>query len=290
MSSRAKQYAAVAIAAVAVGSFAFTPVRTYAGNVLSVFRVSKINTLNITLDDMRQIRRGMERGGRINMESFGSISATGNRQITRVTLEEARRAVDFSIKLPQGLGDPTLNLQAASSINMNLKVNNINTFLKSMGGTKMLPSSLDGRQFTFSMPAAVTGEYGSEGSSVYVAESRSPELRAPEGTDVNSIRDALLDIPVLPDNIKTQLEAVNDWQHTILIPNVEGGSQKVIVNGQEGVFVGTPGGMGVGGGDRRRGSVNKDMKALVWQYGGVVYAVGGRLTLDKALAIAGSMK
>jgi hypothetical protein len=70
---------------------------------------------------------------------------------------------------------------------------------------------------------------------------------------------------------------VNDLQHTLLIPNVEGRSSEVDVNGTTGVLITA--------GDAQ------DTISLVWQQNDIIYIVAGTgLDVDYALAIAAEMK
>lgn len=94
------------------------------------------------------------------------------------------------------------------------------------------------------------------------------------------IRDALLAMPFLPDSLRTQLSSINDWQRTLVVPNVGGSSQEVDVAGAQGVFIKPPEG----------NSKGSDISSLVWQRDGVVYAVSCNLTLEQALDIADLMK
>jgi hypothetical protein len=114
-----------------------------------------------------------------------------------------------------------------------------------------------------------------------VGQSRSPEIKTSSDVEVKTIRDALLSIPALPDSLRKQLQAVDDWKHTLLIPNVDGSSQEVAVNGTTGVFI-------AGGADRNGGT---GTGSLIWQQNGVVYVMAGAgLDLDTALNLAGQMK
>jgi hypothetical protein len=164
-------------------------------------------------------------------------------------------------------------------MNLTLDTVNINKMIQSFGSDKLLPDDLNGKTFTVNIPAQVTAKYkGLENDTIIVGQSRSPELIAP-GSDVLAIRDALLALPILPDNLRSQLASIDDWQHTIIVPNVDGSSQEVKVNGAEGVFISQP-----------DGSDTEDISCLVWQKDGVVYAVSGRLTMEQALDTASLMK
>jgi hypothetical protein len=279
---RAASTAAVLILAIAV-SFSFGAVRTAASELLTIFRVEKVKTVNITPSDIASIERAMREGaGQVDIENFGKLEFIGNQKEEKTTLEAASGAVDYDIKLPAaltGYSDPELYMNPGSTMKFTLDTVNTNKFLQSFGSEKLLPDDLNGKTFTVEIPAQITAKYhGAGNSEIVIGQGRSPELEAP-GSDVLTIRDALLGLPFLPEHLRSQLASVNDWQHTFIVPNIEGSSQEVKVAGTEGVFITPPEGSGDG-----------DSSGLIWQKDGVVYGICGDLTQQQALAIANSMK
>lgn len=264
-------------------SFSFGAVRTAASELLTIFRVEKVQTVSITPEDMASIEKAMREGtGAVDVDNFGKFEFDGNQETIKTTMDEAKGAVDFPVKLPAGItgySGPEIYLNAGGTMNLTLDTVNINKMIQSFGSDKLLPDDLNGKTFTVNIPAQVTAKYkGLENDTIIVGQSRSPELIAP-GSDVLAIRDALLALPILPDNLRSQLASIDDWQHTIIVPNVDGSSQEVKVNGAEGVFISQP-----------DGSDTEDISCLVWQKDGVVYAVSGRLTMEQALDTASLMK
>lgn len=278
--------AAVVVLAVAV-SFSFGSVRTAASELLSVFRVEKVETVSITPDDMANIERSIREGaGQVDIDNFGKLEFNGKTEPTRVTQSEASENLDFQLKLPAVLPDGfqvrEFNKSGSGTMNLTLDTVKTNEVLKSLGSSKLLPDDLNGRMFTVTFPATVQVLYtGLNDSRIIVLQGRSPELLAP-GSDVAAIREALLSLPFLPESLRRQLAAVDDWQHTILVPDVGGSSQEVIVAGQQGVFV-TP---GSSENHNERGNCN----SLVWQKDGVVYVISGNLNLEQAQQMAVTMQ
>lgn len=277
-----KQYkklaAVAALAAVMFTAFSFPPVRSMASEFLTVFRVESVQTINISQADIQELEKAFQEGaGKVDIENFGKIEVTGKQESVPVTPAEAAGAVDFDLKLPrpEGYGDPELQKITGHAVKLTLAVDNINAMLQTLGSNQMLPAELDGQSFSMNIPTGIMATYGNGGEKLFVAQSRSPEIKTSSGVDVKDIRDALLSIPALPDNLKKQLMAVNDLNHTLLIPNVDGSSREVAVNGTTGALI-TAGG---------------DTQSLVWQQNGVIYMVAGTgLELNDALAIAAQMK
>jgi hypothetical protein len=285
MLSRYRVAATAAVLVLALAfSFSFGTVRTAASELLTIFRVEKLQTISITPEDMASIEKAMREGtGMVDIENLGKFEFTGEQKREKTTLEVAQGAVDFRLNLPAGLpggyNAPEILLDSGGTINFTLNTVNVNQFLQSFGSEKLLPDELNGKTFTVVMPPQVTAAYNCAGNSeVVIGQCRSPELLA-SGSDVMAIRDSLLALPFLPDDLRSQLASINDWQHTLIVPNIEGSSQEVSVAGSQGVFISSPDSAETG-----------DVSCLIWQKDDVVSTVSGSLTLEQAMDIAGMMK
>lgn len=283
MSRYNKVITAAALVIVLLTTFSFADVRSAASEFLTIFRVEKVQTISINSSDLKQLETAIRNGaGNVTVDNFGIVTVNGKQETVPVTMAEAQNSVDFEIKLPQpeGYNEPELHKVTGNSMYFTLDVHNINNLLQNLGGTQLLPENLNGKTFSLHIPTAIVAKYNSGKDTIMVAQARSPELKVPSGTNVLAIRDALLGIPMLPDSIRNQLLAVTDWQHTVLIPNVDGTSREVTVNGTRGVFI------------DNSGKANENtLKSLIWQQNNVVYLISGDIQdLDSALAIATQMK
>jgi hypothetical protein len=281
-----------AVAAITI-ALSFAPVRSFAADLLNIFRVEKMEVVTVSPEDVQQMEQQMKKldgknGGMADIKNFGKIESTGfNRATEDMTIADAEKAAGFDLSLPAKIGDraqePMANVTKGSEVSLTLDIAKANKMIESFGGEMVLPNELDGKKFTIRIPTVVAVDYSKTGDKVMIAQGRSPELVLPDGVDPLAVRSALLSIPMIPDNIKQQIEAIQDWKHTLIIPNVNGSSQKVDVNGTEGVFIQPP----------------KDVKGvakagneggLIWQKDGIIYAVGGNIDLAQAQEIAASLK
>jgi len=286
------KYMKIAVAAAALilmaGLFSIGAVRSAVADFLSVFRVEKVETVTISRQDLAGLEQAMEKGGKdIHIQNLGDVAVEGRTEMRIVSSEEAAESVDFSLNIPDkalaGYGTPTFRMQPAMKIKFTLDVNKVNTLITSMGGNKLLPQTIDGKTFAINTPAGITAEYpaaAQDSRPLMIAQTRSPEIVVPDGVDVNEIRDALLGLEVLPRDLRQKLAAVNDWQHTMIIPSIEGSSKEVTVNGAKGVFVSSP----------RHEDRDWNSGALIWPEDGVISVVQGALSLDEAVGIASQMK
>lgn len=299
-----KIVACAAMVATLVTAFSFPGVRSMASEFLNVFRMEKVQTINISTSDLKELEKALDEGASKTDTLIGNIEVVGKNESVPVpvTLEEASASVDFDIVLPRlaGYAEPELMKTTGNTINFTLDVANANGFLRSLGSDQLLPENIDGKKFQMVIPNIISSSYSSANDQVFIMQARSPELKAPSGVDALAIRDALFNIPALPQNLRNQLLAVDDWQHTALIPNVDGQSREVTVNGSQGVFnEGSPvndpmnskedafyiNGVDIGG------SVKDTIKYLVWQQNGVIYTIiGENLDEESALAIAEQIK
>lgn len=266
----------------------FSSVRGFAGELLTVFRVEQVQAVTIDPQDMAQLQKILASGnGRVDVNNLGRFEVSGKPRLEgNVTLAEAQKEAGFSVRLPAappGCEPPRLSVLTGSTIKLTLDTEKANALLRSLGGGELLPDSLNGRVFSIQLPACVLAEYraaGGGGRSIVVAQERSPELIVPPGTDVESVRRALLAVPGLPENLRRQLAAVSDWQHTLPVPVPQGSARQVAVNGVPGLFI-RPAGGGAGA----------DNTALIWQQGGFIRFIGGpQLALPEALSLAAQMQ
>lgn len=280
MNKYKKLAAVAATAAIMFTAFSIPAVRGVAAEFLTVFRVESVQTINISTADIQALDQAFRDGiGQVNIENFGQIEVAGKQESVPVTPAEAAGAVDFELKIPvpANYGQPELHMVTGHSVKLTLAVDKVNAMLQALGSTKMLPAELDGQSFNMDIPTGIMATYENGGDKLFVAQSRSPELKTSSGIDVMVIRDALLSIPALPENLRQQLLAVNDLRHTLLVPNIDGSSREVTVNGAPGVFITAGDG--------------KQAHSLVWQQNGVICIVAGAgMELDDALAIAAQMK
>lgn len=274
-----RKLAAAAAAVLVLGSLSFGNVREAVADFLTVFRVEKVETISITPQEIAQIEQAIQQGiDNIDIENFGEIKVNGSHDsVLCKNLGEAREKVNFPIKLPrvEGYDEPQIRIERAPRLSLMLDVDQVNSLIKNLNGSKFLPAELDGKTATVVIPDRVDMDfYSPQGlPSFSFAQMRSPELLVPGDVNVEAVRDALLGLPFWPDRIRNQLAAINDWQHTFVFPDT--GATKVTVRGHEGIFSTTS---------------DSSYGALIWSEDGVIYSLSGTFTREKALEIVESLR
>ncbi|MEN6327474.1 MAG: zf-HC2 domain-containing protein [Syntrophomonas sp.] len=223
--------AAIIIAFVLVGSN--PSAQTVAANFLKVFRVQKVDTISLTPEEMASIEQALQKGNtNLKLDKFGNFETVGKAERTNIKYEDIAQ-LGFAAKLPENLNqaEATYYLQKSPVVTFTPNIDQVNQFLKALGSEYLLPATLDGQTMQVN-----AGECLETSTKDYLLlQGPTPELEAPAGVNVNEVAKAMVALPIWPENIRRQLDAVNDWEHTLLIPGEN--SQKVDINGKDGVLL-----------------------------------------------------
>lgn len=108
----------------------------------------------------------------------------------------------------------------------------------------------------------------------------SPEIKLPEGVNVDEVRKAILDLPVIPPEVKQKLAALKDWQNTLYVPQPQNGTtEEVSVNGAGGVII------------KEKLGDGRYYYTLIWQKDGMLYIMNGNnISADEMLKSANSLE
>lgn len=249
-----KKLAIAAVIVLSIGLVGSMPaVQTMAANFLQVFRVQQVDTIAISPTDMAKIERSLTQGNqRLDIENFGKMEAKGKHQRQELQEDELQQ-LGFSVKLPALLASDKVeyNLDKYPVMEITPKAEKVNDLLAELGSQYKLPEALDGQVCRITMGDALVSSY--ENKIVFVQASV-PQVEVPTGVDVQEVAQAMVGLPIWPEDVRRQLEAINDWEHTLLIPAEN--AQKVTVNGNKAVLLD-----------------NKLAPTLIWQDNGMIYSI-----------------
>lgn len=260
------------------------PVRSAASQILGVFRVQRITLVDISPDEIRHLERVLrQEEGLVDIRNFGRVEVKRGEPYRDVDTQTASRLAGFELRVPSRVpgpyGSPKVVVNESITVDLTLDVDKVNQMLASLGARRLIPREADGKRITVRIPPTVQIRYeavNDDHTGLDLLETRSPELLVPAGVDPVWVRDAIMSLPFLPNELRSRLIEIDDWQHTLVIPNVRGSSRRVSVGGREGVFI--------------RPESEGGHSALVWLDGEVICGLSGKLTLEKALEIASSMR
>lgn len=228
-----RYYKWVAAVAAVVAVFSFTPASSLAAQFLNIFRVEKVQVVHLNAADLAQLGQSLENQQSVDIDNFGKID--------QKPLENADYPAEQ--RLPKQLNNYSLvdeSSQPGTLVSITAKVDGINQFLRDLGGKTMLPQELDGKTFHITVPKLFQASYRQEGAglpSLRVAQTVSPVLEGPPGVDMRVVRDAMLDIPLLPENMKSALKGMDDWTKTLPVPDFDRRAGEINLDGAPGLFV-----------------------------------------------------
>lgn len=284
--------ALVAVLAV-VMAVSFSPMRTFADDLLNQFRVQKFAAITIPMDMIAPMQMMFEASmSEADVEAMkAELTALGTFDSTfgfdhetmpePLTVEEAQAAYgSFAIpgKLPDGFAaTPDAYVTEAGTASYTMDVARANEIVSAIGLPIFSlpdPAVYPTVTFTLNAPAAVALAYtNTDGEMLLAGQMASPSLSIPDGVDMNALREDILRFPGLPTDFVAELRAIDDWENTLIIPIPEGAtSRDVTVNGEPGLLI-----------ESDEGSV------VLWEDGGILYGVGGQVSGSEALSVANSM-
>jgi hypothetical protein len=158
-------------------------------------------------------------------------------------------------------------------------VKNVNEIMKSYGASKLLPNDIDGKTFKIDFASMAAINYRINDKSIEIIQTKSPQVTVPEGVNVDEVYNAVVEMPIIPQNLQAQLKSIKDWKNTLYIPVVESKVTEVDINGAKGYIA-----------SDRSNSESTPHTQVIWYNKGVIYSVSGKIDSNEILNIAKSMR
>ncbi|MDN5302801.1 MAG: hypothetical protein PWQ60_2315 [Thermoanaerobacteraceae bacterium] len=300
MINRYKKIAAGAAAAVLISSIIWVaPVRNAAADFLSIFRVSKFKAVTFTSDDLARIKEQLEEKGmkNIDLKQYGRVKVEGGGLRKELKFEEgsssdevlksALKSIEDDLginialpEVPEGFRLTDIRVSNPARIEITPNVKNLNQLISTFGGTKFFPEVLDGKTFSISVKNDVVLSYesslkrGGITQWITIQETESPDIHVPDNVDLEAVRDAVVSLPFMPENIRQQLVDIKDWKNTLPVPvGDDTDVRNIAVNGSQGIFIST-----------------RHSNSAVWSDGKFMYWINTSLPEEQVLQIAESLR
>ncbi|KAB2952671.1 DUF4367 domain-containing protein [Heliorestis acidaminivorans] len=279
---RSKWIAGAVAAVLLVGLFTMTPLRQAAADFLAQFRAQRIEIVEVNPQQMQHLAQNIQtQVGEIDLQQFGKVDVREKPVQNQLPLAEARKQIPFPVKTPAfvpelfRLNEP-VTIHQGGHVAFTLDVNQVNALLQQLGAQTLLPENLQNKTFEIAVPKGIRMQYihADEEQQFNISQFNSPEINVPGGVDEIAVRNALLDLPVLPEELRSQLAAIDDWKNTAIVPYVEGQMDRLEINGQEALYGLSPRGMG----------------HLMWMDNGVIMQMHGNLDKETLIQIAQSLR
>ncbi|WP_400162822.1 anti-sigma factor family protein [Brevibacillus sp. TJ4] len=255
-------------AAVVAVSLSFPQVQAAASDLLSIFRVNKVEFVKLSEEDLRQAEYWISRaeGGEFDLNGIGKVWIDENdqaeqRSVWYDSVEEAEQAGVKLPVLPDGVKVTGVDVVDAFTIYMELDVEKANQLFAQLQMKERFDEGLNGERFSMHVPESMSLSITEGDNHFNYQIVGALQLEAPEGVDLDNLRETVLALPFIPDNVKKQMLAIDNWQQTLPIPYVESDDNRVKevkVGGNKGLLFSS---------DHRTN--------LVWQENGTLHYVDG---------------
>jgi hypothetical protein len=277
-----------------------SPVRSFAGQFLGLFRVQQVSVIPIDTTGISQLNGNSALGKQIGQLLSSSVKMTekpGQPQ-TVASAEEASQLAGFAVRLPENQTvTPQLTVQGGTAFSLVVDRARAQALLDESGHKDLvLPASLNGATIDVNIPASVSASYGNcpqidpdgkgpgmnfNGSPgrryadcVIMAQIPSPTVNTPPDIDVEQLAEIGLQFTGMTAEQAHAFSQNVDWTSSLVIPIPKNAAtyQQVSVDGVTGTLI-------------QRPADDAPEYALVWVKNGVIYAISG-LGSDSARAIA----
>jgi hypothetical protein len=262
----------VAAAAVLVGLFSLAPVRALASDFLSLLRVDSFTVVDVDPERIEELAEAMENQGDALFGEEEILDEVGE-PVEVATIGEAADMVDFVVRKPLDYGEPDrVTVSDEGKVRIRPDVAILREILSTVGiDPDLVPEDVDGEPFDITIPEMVTMEYGEGYPDEYgefsMVQMPSPTAEVPDGVDMQALGEAMLIVLGMDEDDAARMSRRIDWTSTLVIPMPIGYAdvRDVTVDGTSGLlFDAQPPEEGVEPGC-----------GLLWQRGGILYAISG---------------
>lgn len=288
-----------AVAVAAVLAFTVAPVRGWAENLLSIFRMEHIAVVELNPDAVN----ALENDRLISRMISDNVTQTEPPQKPQPVADAATasKLAGFKVHLIAGETPALLLFRTPISAQMKLDRDRLQSILDEAGRSDVqIPQSADGAVITMRVGAGIIAMYGNCGdefdrfqgkqppasatqpedaSCIKLNEVPSPTVTAPQELDTAEIVRAALQFAGLSANEAANFTQTIDWTSTFVMPILHGqlSYEKVSVGGNEGILL-------------RPKNLQSGQFTLHWVDNGILYSLMGTGDNTRALNLASQIE
>lgn len=284
-----------AVAVAAVLAFTVAPVRGWAENLLSIFRMEHIAVVELNPDAVN----ALENDRLISRMISDEVTQTETPQKPRPVADAATasKLAGFKVHLIAGETPALLLFRTPISAQMKLDRDRLQAILDEAGRSDVqIPQSADGAVISMRVAAGIIATYGNCGdesekqprasepqpadaSCIRLNEVPSPTVTAPQQLDTAEIVRAALQFAGLSANEAANFTQTIDWTSTFVMPILHGqlSYEKVSVGGNEGIVL-------------RPKNQQSGQFTLHWVDNGILYSLMGTGDDTRALNLASQIE
>jgi hypothetical protein len=282
MQTKTKRLLISGAAAVAIfGSLTIPQVQAGASQFLSLFRVDQFEMVKLTQNDISEIENWVNENktGTLDLKGIGKLEVSENAgEVKQFDTYELAKEAGYAVPSLDEFVVEDVRVTPATTITFTLNVEKANQLLSQLGSDQQFDTLLDDKPFSVSTSDAVHTSYKRNEQYISYMHTKSPEIKVPEGVSVGELRATLLSLPFIPENVKTQLAGIENFETTLPIPLVETEGAKV-----REIRVGNAQGFAVEGDHE---------SSIVWEKNGDIHVIiaQGNMSADELIQVSTQMK
>ena len=296
------RYAAIAVLLLAA-TLSFPQTRALADQLLNLFRVQRVTVLPVDFTGMEQLNGQGPIGEQISAILSTSMTVTQKpgKPVSAADAAQASGLAGFPVRLPQGKTPSRISVTTGAAFTFRIDRAKAQALLDEAGRTDLLlPSSIDGKDVSVSIPVGVSaaygtcpapsddtsdGPFGGDGAGrrypdcLLLVEIPSPTVSAPAEVNVGQLVQIGLEFTGMSREEAAAYTASVDWTSTLVIPIPKNAAtyKQVSVDGVTGTLI-------------QRPSDDAPQFSLIWVKDGIIYAIGGLgSNSDQAIQMANSL-
>ncbi|WP_405112531.1 hypothetical protein MHH28_04835 [Paenibacillus sp. FSL K6-1217] len=231
--SRTRKWAAAAAGVAIFAAILATPVgNTAMAALLNQFKMQEATV--VEEGDLRDMfyqitENGNDRNIEKSLEAFGDVSITNGEVKENIAFKDIQGLLGYE-PLKGSVMDSVKFVRVSGShdITLNLKVEEVNKALKRLGSDNLLPASVDGKPITLHIPEQVNYDLGSDQHWGALSQMNTPMVTVDPSVDLDEAVDALVNFPLIPDNLRNSLQKSRILSGDLPMPLIKGSHDEQI--------------------------------------------------------------
>lgn len=228
MSSTRKKWTTGVAACVIVGAVIATPFGNNAmAALLDQFRVQTLTAVDDgQLSDMfDQYRSENELGEQENR--FGTFTSTYGKVEGDFSPSKAAALLNYTLIKEFSKDDQELaNIQSSETQTLDMNVDEVNKAIQSLGGTELLPQSLDNTLITIHFPESIHYHTIKDEKYASLTQSKVPTVTFDASVSTDEVFKAIANLPFLPQSLKEGLQTDKIINGALPLPVISNGTNE----------------------------------------------------------------
>jgi hypothetical protein len=260
-----------------VSALIWTPANSLAQSFIGLFQPTQVAAIQTTSAELKSLR-GLRHYGTVHASHFApSAKAATAAEASTISGMQVLTPAPGTSNVPTGA--PAYTVEPSNTASFTFSAAKAQAAAAASGKTlPTMPARINGSTLKVTIGTTLITEYGASSDlpQLVIGQMRAPAVTSTR-VSLATLENYVLGLPQVSPQLASQIRAISDPTSTLPIPIPVDlvNAHNVDVQGVHGVEVGDNTGLGSG---------------VIWEKGGIVYAVGGLLTEDQSLTIANALR